>query len=328
MLVCLPEPTAAMKKAQHPALPQAQPTWGGGQSGSVLIKQQFGLPVAVRLMDSTVWQLDSLMPLAPDTTLQQEPARAAALPQVSVLLNHSGSAADLDLCLHAIASQIDVNVCKIAILTSPQAFDVQQGCPEIAIESLCFPDGGFAQALTLASADLAGDVILFMDSSVLPHDRRTLAVLADICGSDGVAAASCPIVTSSPEIGSAEQVAFLSVPDMSDPTKASVFGEFVDLFPASTFSVAAADARFLAIGVAQWRQFLAEKPLAGEPENVAIAVSTFLREHGLRTAMTSLVRVATQASPLGTGWQDDGIDVVLKEQGALEKVAHIHRLLP
>jgi hypothetical protein len=319
-LATLPSPTAAMQQLSHPALPLPQPGWQSG-SGCAAPAQQAGLPSAIRTMNDTVWQVDPLMPLSPDLAWPGQ-AEPATLPNLRLVVTHSATQTQLDLCLRAIAAQSEVQVSRITILADK---------PDITVPlDLALPiefGTSVAAGRDVPEGPEQENVVVLIDTSVFPHDRRTLNALGRLCSAEGVGMASCAVVASSPEEGVEEAAQVPWVADCTEQPASPAGRVIASLIPAATFAVTAGDPRILAVRAKLWEEFQSSNQ-SHQPAEMALALANHCHDKGLLTVATTLVRVATNSAEPSLGDIAPAIAATFAEGRSRERATHLIRLMP
>jgi hypothetical protein len=321
VLACLPHPDAVTMRLAHPALPTAQPLWLPGPTSEPL--RQSGMPCAIRTMNFQVWQVDQLLPLSFDIVVPDAHAGDDALPTISVLLRHDGTATELDLSLRAIAAQTDVHILGIEVVSHQPGVALPTGA------------NGSNNVTILAEGTVAGSDrwepsshLVLLDTAVLAHDSRTFAILAGLCRAGGIGAATCALVASSSEDGAEESAVISWVPDLTTPVPASADRIMPRLFPGATFAVAAGDPRLTVVRTEIWQTFCAEQVVPQDPVELALALARHGTSRGTKTVATTLVRAAISRIDPSLPALPEALLSAFADGTARESAAHLIRLMP
>lgn len=321
LLACLPQPNPALALIEHPALPLAQPMLldGSGEAQSSTVS---GLPNAVRFMKQRAWQVDTLLPLSSDIARPRLERGYPGPAMFDVVINHRGSPADLELCLHAIASQTEVQISEVTVLS---------GHPELiipTIDGLTIQIGTRLQGNDCSNpADRSEVTAVLVDSSIFPHDPRTFAVLADICSIEGIGAATCPVALSSPNEGVEERLSTAWIADCTGEAVVTAEPAQVKLLPAGTFAVALVDPRIIALNPQVWHAFRSLMPSLQNLTAYSGALAEVCADNGLHMVATSLVRVATGRTEPDLAGMPAKLALAFEADGIGERAAHIVRLM-
>ncbi len=319
VLACLPFTTDAMHELTHPALPLPQPRWEPG-SRSQSPAQQVGLPSAIRTFDEIVWQVDALMPLSPDLELPVQ-TKQIRPPKLQVIVTHSGTQGQLDLCLLAISTQLGVAIDGVTVISTQSdiTWPVEVEFP-IAFRT---PAG---DTETEAISPAQDDVLVKLDTAVFPHDPRTFAALANLCRTNEIGAASCAIGISCSEEGVKEVMQAPWVLDCTFDPPGPADEAIARFFPAATFAVAAVDPRIMALRADLWREFKTADQV-NQPADVATKLASLCRDRGLQTVFTTIVRAAAVSLDPFTEVSPASLDA-FKAGRARDSATYLIRLLP
>lgn len=261
-------------------------------------------PLAVRHHNKLAWQMDPLMPVSPDRDLGQ--AAGSEGRTVSVIIDVTGYSGATDSCLAGVAHQMVGAAVEVILAGWPG----DTALPECSVPVRGMDGRELTRAARFnAAAQLApGNSLLFLDSSVILSDPRTLAVLVAMASQQGAASAACALVTENEE---EDSVRVHSAGYF--PTRISLCGEPVfeidqldvaTAFPAATYPVVAnhlkcclidADA-WVALGGFDARRF----PQGGfDLDFGSRAVAA-----GFANFCTTLVRAATDLVAYGADFPD------------------------
>lgn len=259
-LVCQPKNSAALSALYHPALPLPHPMVRDEESGLPAANPHFGAPVMIRFRNAKVWNVDALMPLSPDIRMPTPSAAQSSASErrvrISVIIDRSANGDQLSLCVNSLAHQTianDLDVVLIGHETAPPAFVELFGerivpCPA--------PEPTKAERLNHAAAAANADYLLFLDASVCLPDPRTLALLSAMASQPQIASVSCALVREDDVDGATfvECSGYFErwQDDGTSPETVS-HTDAAEIFPASTYPVAANDMRLCLVPMAAWR---------------------------------------------------------------------------
>ncbi len=322
VLACLPSPTAAMRELAHPALPLPQSHWTSGDRAGPP-EQQAGLPSAIRSMNSTVWQVDPLMPLSPDVDSPSgNGMMATAQRNLRVVVTHSGTAAQLDLCLLAVEMQSGVRITGISVLSEQ---------PELVVpDTITLP----VEINSKADGDPASEsvseeqLIVLIDTAIFPHDPRTFAAIAGLCATEGIGAASCAVVTSTIEEGAEEVAQVAWVPDCTANPMQSAARLIARFFPAATFTVPAFDPRIAAVRADIWQSLPSELRAPGQFDDMTSALANACKNAELLTVTTTVVRAAIGKADASLTDSAPEIVAAFVSSETRASATHLIRLMP